>query len=178
MSCWFVYHSIGIIINDDSNEEKQSHLRDINFQGFAAWLTTEGVWDVSRLGVYQLCNVLEEDLDYYIDGYDKVGPHLKACILPAEVWISLSAKVLRFCWLNGEGADWNDLPGGRHWKGRKGFSVTRWQFWKQKLDEIAVNKEASKETWRIAKKMKEKMIATEAEAEGWTRMKVPYNNFR
>ena len=117
--------------------------------------------------MYRLRDVLEEDPDYYITGYDKLGPHLDACILPAEVWISLSAKVLlRFCRSNGEGADRNDLPGGRHWKGREGFSVARWEFWKQKLDEIAVNEEASEETRRIAKKMKEKMIATEAEAEG------------
>lgn len=155
----------GIIINDDSDEEKKSRLRDINFQGFAARLTAEGVWDLSRLGVYRLRAVLEEGPDYYIAGYDKVGPHIDACILPAEVWISLSAKViLRFCRANGDGADRNDLPGGEYWKGKEGFSVERWEFWKQRLDEIMVNKEVSEETRSVAKKMKEKMIATEAEA--------------
>lgn len=156
--------SHGIIINDHSDEEKGSRLRDINFQGFAARLTAAGVWDLSRLGVYRLRDVLEEDPDYYIPGYDKVGPHLDACILPAEVWICLCAKViLHFCRENGEGADRNDLPGGKHWKGRKGFSVERWEFWKKKLDEIAVNEEASDETRSTAKKMKENMNATKAD---------------
>jgi len=49
----------------------ESRLRDINFQGFAARLTTEGVFDLSRLAVYRLCNFLEEDPDYCIHGFDK-----------------------------------------------------------------------------------------------------------
>jgi hypothetical protein len=57
------------------------------------------------------------------------------------------------------------LPGGKYWKVRERFSVgpIGWEFWKQKLDEI-VNEEASEETRSVAKKMKEKMNATEAEA--------------
>ncbi|KAF8972515.1 hypothetical protein BDZ97DRAFT_2054011 [Flammula alnicola] len=153
----------GIIINNDSDEEKQSRIHDINFQGFAARLTAEGVFDLSRLAVYRLRNVLEEDPDYYIAGYDKVGPHLDACILPANVWVSLAAKtIFGFCRANGEGASRNDMAGGKHWKGSAGFSVEQWQFWKQRLEEIAVNDEASKETRAVAKKMKETMIAAEA----------------
>lgn len=152
------------MINDDSDEEKASRLRDINFQGFAARLTVEAVRDVSRLAVCRLRDILEGDPDYYIPGYDKVGPHLDACIRPAEVWISLAAQViLRFCRANGEGAVRNDLPGGKYWKGKEGFSFERWEFWKLKLDEIAVNGEASEDTRNIAKGMKEKMVATEAE---------------
>ncbi|KAF8180620.1 hypothetical protein BJ912DRAFT_1062399 [Pholiota molesta] len=40
--------------------------------------------------------------------------------------------------------------------------VERWKFWGQRLDEIAMNDEASEETRGIAKKMKEMMITTEA----------------
>jgi hypothetical protein len=54
------------------------------------------------------------------------------------------------------------MGGGKHWKGSAGFSVERWEFWKQRLDEIAVNDEASEVTRDIAKKMKETMIAAEA----------------
>lgn len=158
-----VLHWIGVIINDDSDNEKRSRIRDINFQAFAARLTTEGVFDLSRLAVYRLRNVLEEDPDFYIEGYNKVGPHLDAGILPANVWISLASKpILGFCRANGEGASRNDMAGGKHWKGSAGFSVERWQFWKQKLDEIAINDEASEETRGIAKMTKETMIAAEA----------------
>jgi len=152
----------GIIINDDSDEQKQSRLRDINFQGFAARLTTEGVWDLSRVGVYRLRDVLEEDPDYYIAGYNELGPHLNVCIRPAEVWISLCAGVIsRLCKSNGEGADQNDMPGGKHWTGEPGFSTERWWFWKGKLGGIGVNQEASEETRAIARKMKETMIVAE-----------------
>jgi hypothetical protein len=158
-----VLHRIGIIINDDSDSEKQSRIRDINFQAFAARLTTEGVFDLSRLAVYRIRNVLEEDPNFYIASYDKVGPHLDAGILPANVWISLASKpIFGFSKANGEGADRNDMAGGKHWKGSAGFSVERWQFWKQKLDEIAINDEASEATREIAKKTKETMIAAEA----------------
>ncbi|KAF8189026.1 hypothetical protein BJ912DRAFT_926211 [Pholiota molesta] len=40
--------------------------------------------------------------------------------------------------------------------------VERWKFWGQRLDEIAMNDEASEETRGNAKKMKEMMITTEA----------------
>lgn len=154
--------STGIIINDDSDEQKRSRLRDINFQGFAARLTAEGVWDLSRVGVYRLRDVLEEDPDYYIAGYTKLGPHLDVCIRPAEVWISLCAGVIsRLCRSNGQGADRNDMPGGKHWGGKRGFSMERWEFWKEKLGGIAVNPEASEETRAIARKMKERMIVAE-----------------
>ncbi|KAF8189014.1 hypothetical protein BJ912DRAFT_1059281 [Pholiota molesta] len=155
--------SHGIIINDDSDKEKRSRIRDINFQAFAARLTTEGVSDVSRLAVYRIRNVLEVDPDFYLPGYDKVGPHLDTGIPVANVWISLASKLIfGLCKVNGEGASWNQIPGGKHWKGSAGFSVERWEFWKLRLDEIAINDEASEETRGIAKKMKETMIAAEA----------------
>lgn len=56
------------------------------------------------------------------------------------------------------------MAGGKHWKGKDGFSMDRWEFWKRRLDKIAVNEKASEETRSIAKTMKEKMVATEAEA--------------
>jgi hypothetical protein len=154
---------IGIVIDDDSEEEKGSRIRDINFQAFAARLTIEGVWDVSRLAVYSIRDVLEEDPDFDVPGYDKVGPHLDTGIPVANVWISLAGKLIfGLCKVNGEGAARNDMPGGKHWKGSVGFSVERWEFWKQRLDEVAINDEASEETRGIAKKMKEMMIAAEA----------------
>ncbi|KAF8189013.1 hypothetical protein BJ912DRAFT_817950, partial [Pholiota molesta] len=144
------------------DHQKRSRIRDINFQAFAARLTTEGVSDISRLAVYRIRNVLEVDPDFYIRGYDKVGPHLDTGIPVANVWISLASKLIfGFCKVNGEGASRNDMGGGKHWKGSAGFSVERWEFWKQRLDEIAVNDEASEETRGIAKKMKETMIAAE-----------------
>jgi hypothetical protein len=153
---------IGIIINDDSEEEKGSRIRDINFQAFAARLTIEGVWDVSRLAVYRIRNVLEVDPDFYLPGYDKVGPHLDTGIPVANVWISLAGKLIfGLCKVNGEGAARNDMAAGKYWKGSVGFSVERWEFWKQRLDEVA-NDEASEETRGIAKKIKETMIAAEA----------------
>lgn len=156
-------HSIGIIINDNSDNEQHSRIRDINFQGFASRLTTEGVFDLSQLAVYRLRDVLEEDPDYYIEDYHEVGPHLDACILPANVWISLAAPtILGFCKANGEGAGRNDMAGGKHWKGRAGFSMERWEFWKQRLGEIAMNNEAAEETRGIAMKMMGVMIAAEA----------------
>ncbi|KAF8180638.1 hypothetical protein BJ912DRAFT_1126544 [Pholiota molesta] len=152
----------GIIINDDSDHQKRSRIRDINFQSFAARLTTAGVSDISRLAVYRIRNVLEVDPDFYIRGYDKVGPHLDTGIPVANVWISLASKLIfGFCKVNGEGASRNDMGGGKYWKGSAGFSVERWEFWKQRLDEIAVNDEASGETRDMAKKMKETMIAAE-----------------
>ncbi|KAF8189033.1 hypothetical protein BJ912DRAFT_385377 [Pholiota molesta] len=153
----------GIIINDDSDHQKQSRIRDINFQAFAARLTTEGVIDISKLAVFRLRDVLEQDPDHYIEGYNEVGPHLDTGILPANVWITLASNLIfGFCKANGEGASRNHMPGGKHWKGSVGFSVERWEFWKQRLDEIAINDEASEETRGIAKKMKETMIAAEA----------------
>jgi hypothetical protein len=126
-------------------------------------LTTEGVIDISKLAVFRLRDVLEEDPDYYIEGYNEVGPHLDTGILPANVWISLASKLIfGFCKANGEGASRNHMGGGKHWKGSVGFSIERWEFWKQRLDEIAINDEASEETRGIAKKMKETMIAAEA----------------
>ncbi|KDR66990.1 hypothetical protein GALMADRAFT_161792 [Galerina marginata CBS 339.88] len=157
--------SHGIIINDNSDEQKESRLRDINFQGFASRLTAAGVWDLSRLEVYRLRDVLEEDPDYYIAGFNNLGAHLDACIRPAEVWVTLCADVIfRFCRSNGQGADRDDMHGGTYWTGKRGFSMERWEFWKVQLDRIAVNQEASAETRDIAKDLKKKMIAAEDSA--------------
>ncbi|KAF8180616.1 hypothetical protein BJ912DRAFT_929258 [Pholiota molesta] len=92
---------------------KQSRIRDINFQAFAARLTTEGVIDISKLAVFRLRDVLEEDPDHYIEGYNEVGPHLDTGILPANVWITLASKLIfGFCKANGEGASRNHMGGG------------------------------------------------------------------
>lgn len=56
------------------------------------------------------------------------------------------------------------MLGGKHWTGKCGFSMERWEFWKEKLGAIAVNKEASEVTRAIARKMKEMMIVAEAAA--------------
>jgi hypothetical protein len=158
-----ILHWIGIVINDDSDKEKRSRIRDINFQAFAARLTIAGVSDVSRLAVYRICNVLEVDPDFYLPGYDRVGPHLDTGIPVANVWICLAGKLIfDLCKLNGEGAARNDMAAGKYWTGSVGFSVERWEFWKRRLDEVAVNDEASEETRGIAKKMKEIMVAAEA----------------
>ena len=154
---------LGVIINDDSDAEKQSRIKDLNFQGFAARVTNAGVFDLSRLAVYRIRSVLEDNVDSYIPGYADVGNHLNVNILPVDVWISLSAKLLfGLCKAKGEGADRNDIPGGKNWTGVEGFSVERWEFWKQKLDEIAANGEGSAETRQIAEKIKATMIAAEA----------------
>ncbi|KAF9470368.1 hypothetical protein BDN70DRAFT_821464 [Pholiota conissans] len=156
--------SHAIIIADDSEDEKRSRVRNLNFQSFAAQLTAEGLFDVSRAAVYSFSGALEEDPDSEsIESANKVGTHLDAYILPINVWISLAAKrIWELCKVNGEGALRNDMPGGAHWTGKEGFSVERWQFWKQRLDEVAVTTEASDQTRAIAKAMKEKMVAVEA----------------
>ncbi|KAF9567162.1 hypothetical protein CPC08DRAFT_814364 [Agrocybe pediades] len=153
----------GVIINDESEAEKQSRIRDLNFQGFAARLTNAKIFDLSRLAVYRIRSVLEDDADYYITGYDDVGTHLDVNILPAQVWIDLTSKLLYdLCQENGAGAARNDIAGGKHWKGAAGFSRARWDFWKQKLDEIAENDKAKEETRKTARKMKATMLAAEA----------------
>jgi hypothetical protein len=78
----------------------------------------------------------------------------------ANVWISLAGKLIfGLCKVNGEGAARNDMAAGKYWTGSVGFSVERWEFWKQRLDEVAVNEEASEDTRGIARKMKEIMVA-------------------
>jgi hypothetical protein len=54
------------------------------------------------------------------------------------------------------------MAGGKYWNGSAGLSVERWQFWKQRFDEIAIIGEASEEMRDTTKKMKESMIAAEA----------------
>ena len=117
--------------------------------------------------MYRLRDLLEEDPDddHTPEVDNKQGPHLDAYILPAAVWISIASTVIfGFCKVNGDGADRNDICGGKHWTGSEGFSVDRWEWWKQRLEQIAVNEEASEETRNIAKKMMETMVITEAEA--------------
>ncbi|KAF9521997.1 hypothetical protein CPB83DRAFT_900029 [Crepidotus variabilis] len=137
----------GVNITDCSDEQKVTRIRDINFQGFATLLTLAGLHDFTNLAVYRIRDVLEVDPDYHYEGFTDVGALFNIGILPAEV--------------NGEGTVQNDMVGGKHWKGRKGFSLGRWNFWKERLNVIAVSEQASECTRLIARKMKANMVAAE-----------------
>ncbi|KAF9529963.1 hypothetical protein CPB83DRAFT_925422 [Crepidotus variabilis] len=80
----------------------------------------------------------------------------------AEVWIKRCAKLLhRLSKTHGEGVSQNDMADEKHWKGAKGFSVERWNFWKEILDVITVSEQASKRTRLTARDLKAIMIAAE-----------------
>ncbi|KAF9529936.1 hypothetical protein CPB83DRAFT_893158 [Crepidotus variabilis] len=133
-----------INIPADSERETARRIRNLNFQGFTTQMTLAGVRDPSYLAIYQLRDLLEEDPDFDYPQFKDVGIHYNVRILPAEIWISECAKlVYQNSKENGEKASRNDARGGKHWKGKLGFSMGRWHFWQERLDMIASREEAS-----------------------------------
>ena len=68
----------------------------------------------------------------------------------AVIWIFLCGNViLAHCRNPGTPpTGYNDA--GRNWKGAKGFSIERWNFWKKRFGEIKDHDQASKKTKRLA----------------------------
>lgn len=71
--------SMGITSN--SEDEKVSHIQDINFQDFVAHLAAEGTSTSRALQNFissTRCLSMKEDLNYGYEDYDQVGHHLDA----------------------------------------------------------------------------------------------------
>jgi len=90
-------------------------------------------------------------------------------IPPATTWIRLAGHVIhRFCVdkYDQHGATCGVLDEGCswEWKGDDAFSIERWQFWKWRLEKLAVDENLNEDVRRLAREAGKKMVSIEKTA--------------
>ncbi|KAI9793195.1 MAG: hypothetical protein M1816_000616 [Peltula sp. TS41687] len=136
-----------------------------NFNAFEARLTRDGTCDCRMTAVWALKEALEQEPDPRNPAYHRQGPVLDCFVPVAAEWISIAGQAL----LDGGHKDYGGAgDGGRLWKGKRGFSPERWQFWKERFGVISEHEQVSDETKQVAREAKDRMTKIENESKGMT----------
>ncbi|CZR56227.1 uncharacterized protein PAC_06115 [Phialocephala subalpina] len=139
-----------IWISDAEDERKR--IEELNFHAFIARQTvrakitgvgtSDAIW-----GLQILSGALENEPDPRSKAYQTQGPMLDETIPLAAQWIKLCGEqIFEIDKYIGSYA-----AGGRKWKGKQGFCLERWQFWRRRFSEISEFEQASDETRRVCK---------------------------
>lgn len=133
-----------------------------NLHAFCARLTRDGTCHFVRYALWALRPALEDEPDSRAKAYQTQGPALDYYIPIAADWISQTGSVLFGCEEDSSSGD----QGGRLWKGKPGFSVERWAFWKKRFGEVAVFEQCGEETRKVARETAVLMGKIESETGG------------
>jgi hypothetical protein len=131
-----------------------------NFSIFGARLTREGVSDFSLWAIWELRLALEEEPDPRARNYKFYGSDLDLRVPLAAKWIAIAGESL----YKSNKPFGGPAKGGRLWKGKEGFSIGRWLFWKRRFKEVQENAMARDETRRIVSETKKVMERLDGES--------------
>lgn len=143
-----------------------------NMNGLIVKLDTTGVRDSQKEALTAIVLALEENVNKQKKKHEVPAENVIASLLPAaSLWLQdrgTAAKLLRSCHegdYRGSGAHgllWKlgEQDGGGKWS-RGGFSVERWKFWRQRLEELPKHRCADERTAEICRKVLETMAEVE-----------------
>lgn len=122
----------------------QTYWRNLN--AFCARLTRDGIDDCTVYALWVIREAQEDEPDPCSKAYHRQGP-------PLDYYIPIVADYISqigFLLFQSE-EDFGDMgKGERLWKGKTGFCMERWIFWKERLRVVRAQKQCKEETRRLA----------------------------
>ncbi|KAI9887040.1 MAG: hypothetical protein M1823_001112 [Watsoniomyces obsoletus] len=148
-----------------SSEEGRQPWRNIN--AYIARLTRDGSVNLIWYGIRALAAALEGQMTrahehtsrWEVESDFVPGPELDCYLAVAADWISICGPALF-----GTNPDISGGEGGPMWEGPPGLSSERWQFWKQRLEELSEQEKVEEQTRQLARDTRQKMTEIEQRA--------------
>ena len=155
----------GINLEDTSDAQEAIRTRQRNFVAFSARLTQSCLTDRSLyFSIHVFRDAFEEEPDHRSKAYLRQGPRLNVYVPLASIWILLCGNVI-FAHCRNPLTPLPDFSdAGKNWKGAKGHSIERWNFWKKRFGEIKEHDQASEKTRELAAEGERVMNRIESEA--------------
>ncbi|KAF6749390.1 hypothetical protein DFP72DRAFT_913346 [Ephemerocybe angulata] len=141
-------------------DRTDSEVINVNLEAFLARATRAGISNFSWLGLLSLHWALEVEPDDRAKAYEEQGPILDAQIPRALRWLEIAGKKLYEEVLVERFKDAGYATGGT-WKVSRGFSKARWDHWKLRFGQVAVDTQPSEPTKELSRKALHRMVEIE-----------------
>jgi hypothetical protein len=139
--------------NMEAQQEEYHRWRNIN--GFIAYMQSENMYNSDYEALLCICNALE---------YDKKKKQMKSlvqCDVPvAALYFKICTPAIHDACIRTWGLQSSNCA-GEQWKGEKGYSIARWNFWKGRLMLLSIHPMATVESAAAAKEAVAQMNAVE-----------------
>ncbi len=124
---WSELVPLGMLIRELWNTSGPGREDWTTINAFAARLTAAGVLDLDNFGIWAMRTALETD--------DKSNQDVGSQVSAAAAWIEYAGKRMYDLSLH-DAKGSQATRGGPKWEGAAGYSVARWNYWKDKFREL------------------------------------------